>query len=103
MNKLSSLEFLDRLGLAKMSLKLRTLLHVERTGPMTFTEIQRYMVDLKFGEGAYDRYRMSGFTSPYRGWYCSYFSGSWRGPGLFMRGPFRLEKQSDGLYRAVRD
>ena len=102
MSNTSAIEFLDRLGLAKMPLKLKTLLHVERTGPMTFTEIQRYMVDLKFGAGAYDRYRMSGFTSPYRGWYCSYFYGTWRGPGLFMTGEFRLEKTGEGLYRAVR-
>ena len=102
MNKQSSLEFLDRLGLARMPLKLKTLLHVERSGPMTFTEIQRFMVDLKFGEGAYDRYRMSGFSGPYRGWYCSYFSSTRRRPGLFMRGPLRLERQRDGLYRAVR-
>ena len=84
-----------------MPLKEKTLLHVERNGPMRFTEIQRFMVDLKFGAGAYDRYRNGG-QNQYRGWYCSYFSGSWRGPGLFMRGPFRLEKQSDGLYRTVR-
>lgn len=102
MNNHSSLEFLDRLGLAKMQLKLKTLLHVERNGPMSFTAIQRWMVDQKFGTGAYDRYRLSGFSNPYRGWYCSYFSGSWRGPGLFMRGSFRLEKTGEGLYRAVR-
>jgi len=103
MNKQSSLEFLDRMGLAKMPLKEKTLLHVERNGPMSFTEIQRFMVDLKFGDGTYERYLLPGWRNEYRGWYCSYFSGSWRGPGLFMRGPFRLEKQSDGLYRAVRD
>ena len=102
MNKLSSLEFLDRMGLAKMPLKEKTLLHVERTGPMSFSEIQRFMVDLKFGEGTYDRYRLAGFQNPYRGWYCSYFSSTWRRPGLFMRGSFRLEKQRDGLYLAVR-
>lgn len=103
MSSISSIEYLDRLGLARMPLKLKTLLHVERNGPMSFIEIQRFMVDLKFGDGTYDRYRMRGARNEYRGWYCSYFSKTWGRPAVFTTGPFRLEKTGEGLYRAVRD
>ncbi len=96
--------------MAKMTMKSRVLLFVESQGSARYTDIIRFIVDRKFGPGAYDNTRTSnewnlGKTeNPYRGYYASAMTrgGMYHPQGYFLTGPDRLVKGADGLYRVER-
>ena len=109
------------------SMKSKVLKFVEKLGSATFTQIQEFIVDTKFGKGTYQnakgtdvsyRYKLdekgnmetyTTRTNPYRGYYCGAFSQSIPNflkpsePGYFLRGDNRLEKGEDGKYRVIRN
>lgn len=99
----------------KTTLKEKVLQFVEQKGSARFTDIQRFIVDHKFGQGTYDNTRVPVMKwngiywietdrkeNPYRGYHCSSFSGTLSRPGYFMTGPDHLVKGEDGRYRVVR-
>ncbi len=94
----------------KITMKEKVLRFVESKGTARFTEIQKFIVDTKFGEGTYSRGYENGENTN-RGYYCAAFSVGYysvrqakytRG-GYFLRGENRLEKQSDGSYKTIRN
>lgn len=109
------------------SMKSKVLKFVEKLGSATFTQIQEFIVDTKFGKGTYQnakgtdksyRYKfdeegnMETYTvpaNPYRGYYCdafryaSYPDNNYKYKGYFLKGDNRLEKGVDGKYRVIRN
>lgn len=106
----------------KITMKERVLRFVEQAegSAATFTQIQRFIVDTKFGEGTYAAAHGTDTTwyppgvstlrerrvNPYRGYYVGAFrkngSRDRKSPGYFLVGANRLEKGSDRLYRVIR-
>ena len=75
-----------------------------------FTDIQRFVYDLKHGAGAYDLARQGRVQNPNRGYFSGAFyvaHGTWpwsrRTSGYFITGPNRLVKQDNGLYTVYRE
>ena len=85
---------------------------VESQGTASFTEIQRFIVDLNMGQGTYDAAKHSSLTwnyktneytvkcNPYRGYYCSAFSGP--NPTLLYGQKSHLIKGDNGRYSVIR-
>ena len=104
--------------MAKETMKSHVLNFVQSQGSARYTDIIRFIVDRKFGPGAYDNTRTSnewnvplinecnlGKTeNPYRGYYASAMTrgGMYHPQGYFLTGPDRLVKGADGLYRVER-
>jgi hypothetical protein len=96
----------------KITMKEKVLRFVESQGTATFTEIQRFIVDTKFGQGTYDANRYADETwvggdwnnlkkrkcNPYRGYYSSAFCGN----GYFFKGKDYLT-QNGRNYSVVRN
>jgi len=80
----------------KLTVKEAMLQFVESKGSATFTEIQRFLVERKYGEGSYNR--------DHRGKYCAAFSTSYYGrKGYFLTGGSGwLVKNGEGTYSVVR-
>jgi hypothetical protein len=110
----------------KQTKKEQVLQFVESQGSASYTEIQRFIVDLKFGAGTYGSRMVNDYIwnketksyekglvkkNPYRGYYSAAFSSGrfskttkrWVYGGYFLRGNSRLVKQDDGKYSVVRD
>lgn len=92
--------------ITKITMKERILQFVESKGSARFTEIQRFIVDLRYGQGTYDAASKSDLTwskdgtltrkaNPYRGYFSSAFD-SWT--GYLMHGKHCLVKNDDGSY-----
>jgi hypothetical protein len=97
----------------RLTMKEKVLRFVELHEAASFTMIQRFIVDTKFGAGTYDAARhpehvyRNGTTvrelrNPYRGHFCTAFSGLSGRPGYFMVGADHLVKTESGMYRVVR-
>ena len=100
----------------KITMKEKVLRFVELHEAASFTMIQRFIVDTKRGAGTYDGARQPEWVyrhekkitakelrNPYRGHFCSAFSGSYAGPGYFMVGKDRLVKTGESrMYKVVR-
>jgi len=94
----------------KETMKSRVLNFVESQGSARYTDIIRFIVDYKFGPGAYDNTRTyQGMwpckpENPYRGYYASAMTqgGMYHRQGYFLTGPERLVKGADGLYTVNR-
>ena len=97
-----------------MTKKEQILRFVESKGEATFTEIQRFIVDLRYGQGTYDAAKYSDLTwdektgkrtkkcNPYRGYYCQALTiDGYFGNGHLMKGPSRLIKVNK-KYQVVR-
>jgi len=91
---------LERRYNKKKTIKSKVLDFVEKNGPSTFTDIQRFVVDMKYGKGAYEEKELVYCHLPnseykrvpkriYRGHYTAAF-----GNGYFMQesGYGHLEK-----------
>ncbi len=95
----------------KITMKEKVLRFVESKGTARFTEIQKFIVNTNYGEGTYDAGAKYGQSqNPYRGYYsAAFYKGhsvtpySNRKDGYFLRGDNRLEKQSDGSYKTIRN
>ncbi len=98
-------------------MKERVLRFVELHETASFTMIQRFIVDTRFGAGTYDNGTRIEFDyiwhgaevvkvprkrNGYRGHYCIAFSGTTSRPGYFMVGADRLVKTKSGVYRVIR-
>ena len=95
--------------MAKLTKREQILQFVESQGTATFTQIQRFIVDLNYGAGTYDKDAKTGFRSvwngkngaesrfravpanPWRGYYCSSFCGG-----------YSVRRTVDGLKRVWR-
>ena len=99
----------------KTTLKEKVLQFVEQRGSARFTDIQRFIVDHKFGQGTYDNTKSAEkvwvngkrdvrLVNPYRGYHSSSLTtgGKWSRTGYFLTGPDHLVKGDDGRYRVVR-
>lgn len=77
------------------TMKSKVIQFVKDNGPQRFTDIQKFIVETKFGPGTYGR--------DYRGYYCSAFSGSRhsRKRGYFLEGNPRLVKLESGKYDVI--
>lgn len=88
---------------------------VEGQGTASFTEIQRFIVDLNMGKGTYDAAKHSDTTwsrktqthsikcNPWRGYYCSAFSNSYSQKANLMYGKkSHLIKGDNGRYSVIR-
>jgi hypothetical protein len=109
----------------KQTMKEQVLRFVEQRGSASYTEIQRFIVDTKFGAGTYGSQMVIDYVwikdypphyekrlvrkNPYRGYYSAAFSGGrlskttkqWIPGGYFLRSNNRLVKQPDGKYSVV--
>jgi hypothetical protein len=102
--------------MAKLTIKEQVLRYVESVGSARFTDIQKFVYDLRYGKGSYDAgyqlcetYVWSARESNYvlrtrrmnqnRGYFASAFD-KWG--GYFVYGANRLVKDTDGLYTVVR-
>ncbi len=92
--------------MAKITVKEQVLQFVESKGSARFTDIQRFIVDLRYGQGTYDaaaktplEYDPNTKANPYRGYFCSAFSGY---GAYFMLGENRLDKNEEGKYIVIR-
>ena len=104
--------------MAKNTMKEKVLQFVETKGSASFTDIQRFIVDTKFGEGTYGSQMVNDWVwdkvtkkvtkqlvrrNPYRGYYCGAFSVGYYSKtekqyipgGYFLRGDDRLIKISN--------
>ena len=100
----------------RLTMKEKVLRFVELHEAASFTMIQRFIVDTKFGAGTYDTARQPEWVyrhekkttvkelrNPYRGHFCAAFSGLSGRPGYFMVGKDRLVKTAEsGMYHVVR-
>jgi hypothetical protein len=99
----------------KNTLKEKVLQFVEQRGSVRFTDIQRFIVDMKYGQGTYDKrvpkrvwdgnkFVIKGTENPYRGYHSTSLTsgGRWTKTGYFLTGPDFLVKGSDGRYTVVR-
>jgi len=108
--------------MAKVTMKEKVLQFVESKGSASFTEIQRFIVDTKFGEGTYDGDKGKDFrynhktgkhdipANPWRGyWSAAFYKAHNTFPwtkqtsGYFLVGANRLVKGADGKYTVVRN
>ena len=101
----------------KITMKEKVLRFVELHEVASFTMIQRFIVDTKYGAGTYDKARHPEFVyrhekkttimelrNPYRGYYCAAFSGLSGRPGYFMVGKDRLVKTGESrMYKVIRE
>ena len=110
----------------KQTMKEQVLQFVESQGSASYTDIQRFIVDTKFGIGTYGSRMVDDYVwnketksyvkklvlrNPYRGYYSAAFScgrfskttNRWVYGGYFLRSNNRLVKQSDGKYSVVRE
>ena len=101
----------------KITMKEKVLRFVELHEVASFTMIQRFIVDTKYGAGTYDKARhpewvyrhekkttVKELRNPYRGHYCGAFSYTSGRPGYFMVGKDRLVKTGEsGLYKVIRE
>jgi hypothetical protein len=100
-----------------MSFKERLLRFVESKGTATFTEIQEFSFDFKYGKGKYrqgveiaevERYDHDNHKAYvvtikqniHRGMFCG---DIYRNDGFWVTGPSRLVKVKRGIYKATRD
>ena len=113
--------------MAKLTMKEKVLQFVESKGTARFTDIQEFIYDTKYGEGAYkkgyqivDEYVWNTEAQKHlpvkrkknvnRGYYCAAFSigyynkteKKYQPGGYFLRGDNRLEKLENGLYKTIR-
>jgi len=109
----------------KQTMKEKVLQFVESQGSASYTEIQKFIVDTKFGAGTYGSRMVTELVwdtetksykdklvkkNPYRGYYAAAFSSGryskttnrWVYGGYFLRSNSRLEKQDDGKYSVIR-
>jgi len=111
----------------KITMKEKVLRFVESKGTATFTEIQKFIFDTKYGEGTYNNGRRLRETYIYnkktdqhdkktrmentnRGYYSGAFSKgyfyestkTYNHGGYFLRGNNRLEKTEGGTYITIR-
>ena len=104
--------------MAKITMKEQILQFVESVGFATYTEIQRFIVDFKYGEGTYDAAKGTARTwndkdhahtkkcNPYRGYYSDHLNTSslnYHGKGYLMTGEEGLIKNDDGSYSVYRN
>lgn len=112
----------------KITMKEKVLRFVESKGSASFTEIQRFIYDTKYGSGSYDNGVKTVSTYVYykknktiekklrkmnsnRGYYCGAFSRGyfnitekkWYSGGYFLRGKNRLAKTHNGQYKTIRE
>ena len=112
----------------QITMKEKVLQFVETKGSAKFTEIQKFIVDTKFGDGTYEAgYKIvkdgkwNSKTGEWvevmvkrntnRGYYCGAFSVGYYSKtnrqynpgGYFLRGENRLVKNSDGKYSVIRE
>jgi hypothetical protein len=110
----------------KITMKDQVLQFVESKETATFTDIQRFIVDTKFGEGTYGSRMVNDWVwdkvtqkftkqlvrrNPWRGYFCAAFSigyfnrteKKYQPGGYFLRGENRLVKGSDGKYSVIRN
>jgi len=100
----------------KITMKERILQFVESKGTARYTDIQRFIVDLKYGQGTYDAAANTDLTfdcktnavktkkcNPYRGYYSDHLNTSPYGKGYLMTGKNRLEKTEDKKYFVIRE
>lgn len=90
-------------------MKEKVLRFVETKGTAKFAEIQKFIVDSKFGEGTYDNTKDGFGNKLYRGYFTSAFRQvstsrytSNVPVGYFMTGDNRLEKTARGIYKTIR-
>ena len=111
--------------MSRLTKKEQILQFVESQGSATFTEIQRFIVDLNYGKGTYDAAAKDGSkhvysakegkhilkpANPYRGYYCTAFSGGCfrtkagyqSREGNLVSGPEFLVRGEDGKYIVMR-
>ncbi len=81
-----------------MTNKEKVIKFVASKGEASFTDIQRYLVDDKFGIGTYD-----GDKKKYRGYYTSLFSKINGVGGELFKGESRLYKNALGKYKIQQD
>jgi hypothetical protein len=92
----------------KLTMKERVLRFVESKGTAKFAEIQKFIVDINYGKGAYESQKDYEGKKRFRGYYCAAFRTGGRGRwgytpvGYFLKGDNRLEKISTGVYKTVR-
>ena len=85
--------------MSKLTIREQIMNFVESKVSASFTEIQKFVVDLKMGEGTYDKAKHTDTTwdkktqslskcNPWRGYYCSAFTvkSSWARSGMLMFG-----------------
>lgn len=110
----------------KITMKEQVLQFVETKGSASFTDIQKFIVDTKFGSGTYGSRMINDWVwnketksyekklvlkNPYRGYYCAAFSIGYYNRrerkylpgGYFLRGANRLAKQENGKYSVIRE
>ena len=92
--------------MAKITVKEQVLQFVESKGSARFTDIQRFIVDLRYGQGTYDAAAKTPLewdpnikVNPYRGYFSSAFD-SWT--GYFLHGKDYLQKNDEGKYIVIR-
>jgi hypothetical protein len=98
--------------MSKLTKREQIINFVESQGTASFTEIQRFIVDLNMGQGTYDAAKHSDLTwSPktneytvkcntWRGYYCSHLSGP--NPTLMYGKKSHLIKGDNGRYSVIR-
>lgn len=92
----------------KLTMKEKVLRFVESKGTAKFAEIQKFIVDTNYGEGAYESQKDYEGNKRFRGYYCAAFRTGGRGRwgytpiGYFLKGDNRLEKIERGTYKTVR-
>lgn len=91
-------------------MKEKVLQFVESKGTARYTDIIRFVVDTKFGEGTYDNGKGKDTDyygrpcNPWRGYYSGAFSCVGPYPGAyFLKGKNRLVKGNDRKYFVVRE
>jgi len=110
----------------KFTMKEQVLQFVESQGSASYTEIQKFIVDTKYGAGTYGsrpveirvwncetqtQATKTRMMNPYRGYYASAFSAGryskhtnrWIYGGYFLRSSNRLVKGDDGKYSTIRE
>ncbi len=100
--------------------KLLRFIETELNGIATFTQIQRFVYDDKYGQGIYDKsfyyetrrvyesgkipYEKKIKINPERGYFCGGLRMAGNRPiGYLLRGKNRLEKISRGKYIVIRE
>ena len=105
--------------MGKVTMKEQVLQFVESKGSAKFTEIQKFIVDTKFGKGTYGsrlvmdsvwnkktqtRESKQRMMNPYRGYYSAAFTLCNSMPvGYFLKGANRLVKMENGKYCVIRE
>jgi len=96
----------------KKTMKSKVMDFVRENGPQRYTDIQEFVYDTNFGEGAYKKGYGKGKVwnystetyeerrvNPNRGYYSGAFSGP--RPYFLVGGTEQLYKREDGLYDVV--